>query len=129
MRNHPINQRNPSIPEKANAHRQPAASAIQGITRAAKAPPTLESLSKIATARPRSSFGNHTATVLLAPGQLKPSPTPNLKRNATNPKTEMANPVNMFTADQKITATANPIRVPAASRKLPPRSHVSAYEI
>ena len=38
---------------------------------AASAPPTLEPLSKIATATLRSWLGNHSATVLLAPGQLK----------------------------------------------------------
>src|ERR1700692_630994 len=129
MRNQAISQTKPSVPEKTKPHPQPNASAIHGIARAANAPPTLEPLSNMATARLRSSLGNHSATVLLAPGQLKPSPMPSRKRNATNPKTEPANPVRMLTTDQKPTATVKPMRVPTASRKMPPRSHVSAYEI
>src|ERR1700733_3929762 len=114
------------MPEQTKAHRQPTARAIQGMTRAARAPPTLEPLSKIATARLRSSLGNHSATVLLAPGQLKPSPMPRRKRNDAKPKTEEAEIVRMLMSDQKTTATASPSRVPMASRKIPPRSHVTA---
>src|ERR1700733_14334134 len=129
MSNHITNQTNPSAPENRNDHRQPKAIAIQGIAIAANAPPTLDPLSKIATARLRSSLGNHSATVLLAPGQLKPSPIPSRKRNKAKLKTEPAKPVSMFTRDQKTTAMARPMRVPTASRKIPPSSHVSAYDI
>src|SRR3984885_2088310 len=117
------------MPEQTKAHRQPTARGIQGMTRAARAPPTLEPLSKMATARLRSWLGNHSATVLLAAGQLKPSPTPSRKRNDANPKTVLANPVRIFVTDQKMTARAKPSRVPTASRKMPPRSQVAAYEI
>src|SRR3984885_5660146 len=123
------NQTNPSSPEKTKDHRQPNANAIHGIMRAAKAPPTLEPLSKIATATLRSWLGNHSATVLLAPGQLKPSPMPSKKRKAAKVKTVEAKPVNMLISDQKTTASASPRRVPTISRKIPPRSHVTAYEI
>src|ERR1700733_174154 len=129
MRNQAISQTKPSVPEKTKAHRQPNASAIHGIARAANAPPTLEPLSNMATARPRSSLGNHSATVLLAPGQLKPSPMPSRKRKAAKVKTVEAKPVNMLISDQKTTASASPRRVPTISRKIPPRSHVTAYEI
>src|SRR3984885_11476280 len=120
------NQTNPSSPEKTKDHRQPNDNAIHGIASAAKAPPTLEPLSKIATATLRSWLGNHSATVLLAAGQLKPSPTPSKNRNAAKPKTVLAKPVKMFTTDQKLTARAKPSRVPTASRKMPPRSHIIA---
>src|ERR1700692_2104275 len=123
------NHTKPRTPEKTNDQRQPNANAIQGIASAAKAPPTLEPLSKIATATLRSWLGNHSATVLLAAGQLKPSPMPKRKRKDAKLKTEPANPVRILTTDQKMTATAKPTRVPTASRKMPPRSHVTAYEI
>src|ERR1700760_5033203 len=103
MYNQSANQPNPSIPENTKDQRQPKTIAIQGITRAARAPPTLEPLSKIATARLRSSLGNHSATVLLAPGQLKPSPIPSRNRNAATPTTELAKPVSMFICDHKLT--------------------------
>ena len=61
-------------------------------TRAAKAPPTLEPLSKMATARLRSSLGNHSATVLLAAGQLKPSPMPRRKRKDAKRKNRVGEP-------------------------------------
>src|SRR5580704_8005752 len=111
------------------ADRQPKAKAINGIDIAAMAPPTLEPLSKMATARLRSWLGNHSATVLLAPGQLNPSPMPSRNRKAAKPKTELAKPVKMLITDQKTTARASPRRVPTASRKMPPSSHVRAYEI
>src|ERR1700678_4264866 len=108
------------------ADRQPNANVMMGILTAATPPPALEPLSKIATARLRSWLGNHSATVLLAPGQLNPSPMPSRKRKEAKPKTEDAKPVRMLTTDQKTTARASPRRVPAASRKIPPRSHVAA---
>src|SRR5271170_319487 len=129
MRNHAASHTKPRTPEKTNDQRQPNASAIQGITKAASAPPTLEPLSKMATAMLRSSLGNHSATVLLAAGQLKPSPMPRRKRKDAKAKTELANPVRILTTDQKTTARAKPSRVPTASRKMPPSSHVTAYEI
>src|ERR1700735_3739133 len=122
------NQTNTGSRKKTKAHRQPNANAIHGIASAAKAPPTLDPLSKIATATLRSWLGNHSATVLLAAGQLKPSPMPRRNRKEANPKTELAKPVRMLTTDQKMTARARPSRVPTASRKMPPRSHVTPYE-
>ena len=82
-------------PEKTKAARQPNDKAIKGMTSAATAPPTLEPLSKMATAKLRSWLGNHSATVLLAPGQLKPSPMPSMNRNAAKPKTDPAKPVRI----------------------------------
>src|ERR1700735_5190519 len=104
-----------TTPEKTNDHRHPQYSAITGITMAAIAPPTLEPLSKSATATLRSSFGNHSATVLLAPGQLNPSPMPNRKRKAVKLKTECASPVKMLTTDHNVAAKAKQSLVPTAS--------------
>src|ERR1035438_9517999 len=99
-------QTNPISPETTKAERQPNLIAISGIDNAATAPPTLEPLSKMATARLRSWLGNHSATVLLAPGQFRPSPMPSRNRKDAKPKTEEANPVRMLTIDQKTTASA-----------------------
>src|ERR1700722_4657140 len=120
------NQMKPSSPEKTKDHRQPNLKAINGMTIAAKAPPTLEPLSKIATAMLRSWPGNHSATVLLAAGQLNPSPIPKKKRKDAEIKTAPATPVRRLTTDQKMTPSARPSRVPTASRKMPPSSQVTA---
>src|ERR1700761_8795531 len=110
----------PSEPENTNDHRQPKWMAIHGITSAATAPPTLEPLSKMATATLRSWLGNHSATVLLAAGQLKPSPMPSSMRNAAKPNTEPASGVSRLTTDQNTTASDKPSRVPSASSSTPP---------
>ena len=44
------------------------------------APPTEEPLSKNAVASPRSRFGNHSETALVAAGQFPDSPAPRRKR-------------------------------------------------
>src|ERR1700677_1283798 len=116
------------IREKTKDQRQPKVNAITGISNAASAPPTLDPLSNMATARLRSSLGNHSATVLLAPGQLKPSPISSMNLKAAKLKTELAKPVRIFTTDHQHTASARPSLVPTASRKMPPRSQVIAYE-
>src|SRR5579871_4576990 len=109
MRSHAISHTNPSEPENANAQRQPIHAATGGIARMASAPPTLDPLSKMATATLRSLPGNHSATVLLAPGQLNPSPMPSRKRDAAKPNTECAKPVHALTTDQNTTAIASPM--------------------
>src|SRR5579862_6081429 len=103
--------------------------ATQGMVSEAIAPPTLDPLSKIATATPRSFAGNHSATVLLAPGQLQPSPIPNRNLNAPNEATEFAKPVTMLMTDHQMTASASPRRVPMTSSRTPPINHIPAYEI
>src|SRR4051812_29832614 len=110
----------PSAPDTRKAYRQPNRRGIHGITTAASAPPTLEPLSKIATAKPRSCAGNHSATALLAPGQFTPSPMPNRKRSAANDETEFAKPVAMLNSDHQTTAIASPSRVPVTSSAMPP---------
>src|ERR1700687_5254242 len=106
----------PRTPEKANADRQPNWIAIHGMQIAARAPPTLDPLSKMATARPRSCGGKHSATALLAPGQLNPSPMPSRNRRTPNEATELATLVLRLTNDHQITAIERPRRVPTMSR-------------
>src|SRR6266516_229688 len=50
----------------------------------------------MATATPRSRAGNHSATVLLAPGQLNPSPIPSMIRKMLNDSTEFARAGSML---------------------------------
>src|SRR4051812_29658355 len=125
-RSHHTNHANPRIPENAKAVRHPNLRAIHGIHNAASAPPMLDPLSKMATASPRSCGGKHSATALLAPGQLKPSPIPSRNRRALKVDTEFAKLVVKLTRDHHTTAIERPSRVPAISRKMPPKSHVSA---
>src|SRR5260370_42448419 len=116
----------PRIPENAKAERQPNWIAIHGMQRAASAPPTLDPLSKMATARPRSRGGKHSATALLAPGQLKPSPIPSRNRSAPNEDTELAKLGMKLTSGHQKTPIQRPRRVPTISRKMPPRSQGGA---
>src|SRR2546422_5245250 len=89
MASHGINQKKPSVPAVRTAKRQPNALASQAIRGGARIAPTLDPLSNIATARPRSRAGNHSATVLLAPGQLNPSPAPSKKRRSEEHTSEL----------------------------------------
>src|ERR1035438_7976190 len=100
---------------------------ISGIVTAATAAPTLEPLSKMATAIPRSRAGNHSATTLLAPGQLKPSPIPSRNRQKLKDETEFAKPVRILAADHQTTARLSPQRTPIRSRSRPPIGQVHAY--
>ena len=126
MASHGINQKNPSVPAVRNAKRQPNALASQAIRGGARIAPTLDPLSNIATARPRSRAGNHSATVLLAPGQLNPSPAPSKKRQIANVITEFASAVDMLASDHQTIARARPNRIPIRSITTPPISHMSA---
>ena len=67
------------------AQRQPHVSAIQGTSRGATIAPVLVPALKIPVARARSSFGNHSAMALIAPGKLADSPSPSSARAAENP--------------------------------------------
>src|SRR5579859_4622907 len=64
---------------KAGRH-PPQVRYTQYARKGATAPPIAEPLSNSATARPLSVRGNHSATALVAPGQLADSPAPNRKR-------------------------------------------------
>src|SRR5881296_2657975 len=97
-----MSQKNPSSPAVRKAYRHPRAFATKTTNGGAMTAPTLEPLSKMATASPRSRAGNHSATVLLAPGQLQPSPRPSMKRNIASDLTELATDGNMLEIDHQI---------------------------
>src|SRR5437660_7412593 len=88
----------------------------------AMAPPTADPLSKMATATPRSDFGNHSETALVAPGQLAPSPAPSRNRNAAKLFSPTAADVAMATSEYQSTASDRPRRVPNLSSKRPETS-------
>src|ERR1044071_7097912 len=73
-----------------NAHRHPQVSAIHGTTSGATTAPTLVPALKIPVASARSRLGNHSATVLTAPGKFPDSPTPSSARAALKPATVRA---------------------------------------
>src|SRR5438874_333807 len=85
----------------------------------ARAPPIAEPLSKIATATPRSDFGNHSETALVAPGQFAASPAPRRNRNAAKLRRPVAMEVAMAAHEYQSTARDNPRLVPTLSSKRP----------
>src|SRR5271154_1626281 len=85
------------------------------MTKGATAPPTEEPLSYKAAASPRSRFGNHSETALLAPGQLADSPAPSRKRNAAKLAMPVANGVSSETIEYHVTLMVRPSLVPRRS--------------
>src|SRR5712671_6769467 len=83
------------------------------------APPTAEPLSKIATASPRSDFGNHSETALVAPGQFAASPAPRRNRNAAKLLRPVAIEVAIATHEYQSTARDNPRLVLTLSSRRP----------
>ena len=83
------------------------------------AAPKEEPLSKSATAHPRSRRGNHSATALVAPGQLAASPAPSRKRKAQKLRSPLAKDVSMAASEYHSTPSVSPSRVPIRSRKRP----------
>jgi len=68
-----------------NAHGQPHVRTIHGTTSGVTMAPVLVPALKIPVASARSRLGNHSATVLIAPGKLADSPSPSSARAAENP--------------------------------------------
>src|SRR5258706_11236202 len=85
----------------------------------ATAPPTADPLSKMATATPRSDFGNHSATAFVAPGQLAASPAPSRNRNKAKLFSPTAAEVAIATTEYQSTASDKPRLVPSLSSKRP----------
>src|SRR5271154_663702 len=103
-----------------NAGRQlPKDEYIQMTITGAIAPPTADPLSKIATASPRSDFGNHSETAFVAPGQLPPSPAPSRNRNIAKLRRPTAAAVAIATSEYHSTASDSPLRVPNLSSSRP----------
>src|SRR5687767_5663757 len=85
---HRTSHRNPMAPVRMNAHSHPyemvMIGTISGVSRAPMFVPAL----KIPVANARSLRGNHSATVLMAPGKLPASPRPSAKRAPMKPATD-----------------------------------------
>src|SRR5437899_13019278 len=92
--------RNPSAPVTMNAGRQlPERRYTQNTMNGASAAPTEEPLSKSATAHPLSRRGNHSATALVAPGQLADSPAPSRNRKPAKLRNPIASEDSMAAAE------------------------------
>src|ERR1700686_3760934 len=85
----------------------------------AMAPPTEEPLSYNAAASPRSRFGNHSETALLAPGQFADSPAPSKKRNSAKLRKPLASEVSIETMEYHATLIVSPRLVPTRSTNPP----------
>src|SRR5262249_24539561 len=114
---HTISHRNPTDPVMMKAQRHPQVSAIHGTTSGVTIAPVLVPALKIPVARARSSLGNHSATVLMAPGKLADSPRPSIARAAENAAVVRANACPMAATLHTITAVAEAPRTP------PPAGH------
>src|SRR5580692_4332708 len=102
-----------------NATRHPHRKYTGRIRKGATAPPTDDPLSYNAAARPRSRFGNHSETALLAPGQLADSPAPSRKRNTPKLKVLFASEVRTEIIEYHVTPIVSPRRVPTRSMRRP----------
>src|SRR5260370_32695393 len=109
------------------AMRQPQRKYTGRIRKGATAPPTDEPLSYKAAARPRSRFGNHSETALLAPGQLADSPAPRKNRNTAKLEMLLANEVSSETTEYQVTLIVSPRLVPTRSINLPQTVCPTAY--
>src|SRR5947209_15299069 len=114
-----MSHKNPSSPGITNATRHPHRKYTGNIRKGAMAPPTDEPLSYTAAATPRSRFGNHSETALLAPGQLADSPAPSKKRNMPKLTMPFAREVRSETIEYQITLIVSPRRVPTRSISRP----------
>src|SRR3954471_13235213 len=95
-----ISHRKPRQPVTRNAGRQlPNQRFADRTMNGATAPPRAEPLSNIATAQARSFAGNHSATALVAAGQLQASPAPSRNRKARKPARPCANVVPHATTE------------------------------
>src|SRR6266516_1195602 len=109
---HSSSHRKPSAPTATNAQRQPHVSAIQGTTRGVTIALVFVPALKIPVASARSSFGNHSPTLLIEPGKLADSPNPSIPRAAAKAAVVLANAVLIAATLQRITAGGKPRRRP-----------------
>src|SRR5206468_12685535 len=89
------------------------------MTNGAIAPPMEEPLSNNAVASPRSRFGNHSETALVAAGQLADSPKPSRQRNPAKLFQPVASEVSIETTEYQMTELVSPRRVPTRSSNAP----------
>src|ERR1035437_6688982 len=83
------------------------------------APPTEDPLSNKATAQPRSDLGNHSETVLIAPGQFAASPEPSSNRKSMKLFSPTAAEVAAAASEYQLTVSKRPRRVPNQSNIRP----------
>src|SRR5256885_2204283 len=102
-------------------------SAIQGTSSGAMIAPVLVPALKIPAARARSRLGNHSATVLMAPGKLADSPSPSRARAAEKPAVVRAKACPIAATLHATTAMANPRRTPITSSSRPAARNPNAY--
>src|SRR6266571_5501914 len=107
---HRNSQRKPSEPVKTNAQRQLQVRAIQGTMRGVRIAPVFVPALKMPVARARSSLGNHSPTLLMAPGKLADSPRPSSARAAENAAVVRASAWPIAARLHTTTAVAKPRR-------------------
>ena len=83
------------------------------------APPMDDPLSKSAVANPRSLFGNHSDTALVAAGQFADSPAPSRNRKKAKLCKPRASGVSIDTTEYAATVRVIPRRVPTRSIRRP----------
>src|SRR5882757_9398552 len=85
----------------------------------AMAPPMEEPLSNKAVANPRSCFGNHSETALVAAGQFPDSAAPRKKRKPRKEQNPRAKGVKRETREYQATVMVKPRLVPTRSIRRP----------
>src|SRR3989475_8783032 len=119
--------KNPSAPVTTNAQRQPQFSAIHGTMSGVRIAPVLVPALKMPVARARSSLGNHSPTLLIAPGKLADSPRPSSARAAENAAVVRAIAWPIAARLHTTTAVAKPRRTPTRSSQRPAIRKPKAY--
>src|ERR1700732_602278 len=109
----------PSSPGTTNAGRHPHRKKIPNTMKVATAPPMDDPLSNSAVANPRSCFGNHSETALVAAGQFADSAAPKRKRNDKKLRKPFARGVRRETSEYEMTVIVSPRLVPIRSISLP----------
>jgi hypothetical protein len=85
---HNASQMKPSAPVAMNAHSQPYDNVMTGTIRGVSSAPMFVPALKTPVASARSFRGNHSATVLTAPGKFPDSPRPSANRAPMKPATD-----------------------------------------
>src|SRR6267378_3734368 len=125
--NHRKSHRKPSDPVTTNAQRQPQFSVISGTRSGVRIAPVLVPALKMPVARARSSLGNHSPTVLMAPGKLADSPRPRSARAAEKAAVVRARAWPIAARRHTTTAVAKPRRTPTRSSQRPAIRKPNAY--
>ncbi len=124
---HRKSHRKPREPVTTNAQRQPQFSAIHGTMSGVRIAPVLVPALKMPVARARSSLGNHSPTLLMAPGKLADSPRPRSARAAENAAVVRASAWPIAARLHTTTAVAKPRRTPTRSSQRPAIRKPNAY--